>query len=327
MEDNLQTINLKQIRSLEPIVDEYGIGDDFILGEASGERVQQNETLLKMLRYPIRFDGYIIFFLKKGHLRADVNLNTYDIEEHSLLISVPGNIIRVADYREERVKDIELTFVLISREFMSMDDITGGEIYLGLAESHLISYIAGAIKQLKETYPGLHYQIVSGDTEQVIDKLNKGILDFAVLAEEPDESRYESIVFPEADIWGLIMPADDSLSKKKSVRVNDLIGLPLFCSDQAWANDIPGWAGDDFGKLRLEGSFKLSYNASVFAKEKLGYLLTFDKLIDTSESSGLCFRPLSPRLETRLYLIWKKNQTFSPMAERFLMQMQSTLLR
>lgn len=119
MEDNLQTINLKQIRSLEPIVDEYGIGDDFILGEASGERVQQNETLLKMLRYPIRFDGYIIFFLKKGHLRADVNLNTYDIEEHSLLISVPGNIIRVADYREERVKDIELTFVLISREFMS----------------------------------------------------------------------------------------------------------------------------------------------------------------------------------------------------------------
>ena len=119
MEDNLQTINLKQIRSLEPIVDEYGIGDDFILGEASGERVQQNETLLKMLRYPIRFDGYIIFFLKKGHLRADVNLNTYDIEEHSLLISVPGHIIRVADYREERVKDIDLTFVLISREFMS----------------------------------------------------------------------------------------------------------------------------------------------------------------------------------------------------------------
>ena len=242
---------------------------------------------------------------------------------HSFSIELTEEGLLLRDQAEDLVSMADK----ISREFMSMDDITGGEIYLGLAESHLISYIAGAIKQLKETYPGLHYQIVSGDTEQVIDKLNKGILDFAVLAEEPDESRYESIVFPEADIWGLIMPADDSLSKKKNVRVNDLIGLPLFCSDQAWANDIPGWAGDDFGKLRLEGSFKLSYNASVFAKEKLGYLLTFDKLIDTSESSGLCFRPLSPRLETRLYLIWKKNQTFSPMAERFLMQMQSTLLR
>lgn len=242
---------------------------------------------------------------------------------HSFSIELTEEGLLLRDQAEDLVSMADK----ISREFMSMDDITGGEIYLGLAESHLISYIAGAIKQLKETYPGLHYQIVSGDTEQVIDKLNKGILDFAVLAEEPDESRYESIVFPEADVWGLIMPADDSLSKKKSVRVNDLIGLPLFCSEQAWANDIPGWAGDDFGKLRLEGSFKLSYNASVFAKEKLGYLLTFDKLIDTSEASGLCFRPLSPRLETRLYLIWKKNQAFSPMAERFLMQMQSTLLR
>lgn len=254
-------------------------------------------------------------------LEDELGKKLFTRHSFSIELTEEGRLLR------DQAEDLVSMADKISREFMSMDDITGGEIYLGLAESHLISYIAGAIKQLKETYPGLHYQIVSGDTEQVIDKLNKGILDFAVLAEAPDDSRYESMVFPEADIWGLIMPADDSLSKKKSVRVNDLIGLPLFCSEQAWANDIPGWAGDDFGKLRLEGSFKLSYNASVFAKEKLGYLLTFDKLIDTSEASGLCFRPLSPRLETKLYLIWKKNQTFSPMAERFLMQMQSTLLR
>lgn len=254
-------------------------------------------------------------------LEDELGKKLFTRHSFSIELTEEGRLLR------DQAEDLVSIADKISREFMSMDDITGGEIYLGLAESHLISYIARAIKQLKETYPDLHYQIVSGDTEQVIDKLNKGILDFVVLAEAPDDSRYESMVFPEADIWGLIMPADDSLSKKKSVRVNDLIGLPLFCSEQAWANDIPGWAGDDFGKLRLEGSFKLSYNASVFAKEKLGYLLTFDKLIDTSESSGLCFRPLSPRLETKLYLIWKKNQTFSPMAERFLMQMQSTLLR
>jgi len=254
-------------------------------------------------------------------LEDELGKKLFTRHSFSIELTEEGRLLR------DQAEDLVSMADKISREFMSMDDITGGELYLGLAESHLISYIAGAIKQLKETYPDLHYQIVSGDTEQVIDKLNKGILDFAVLAEAPDDSRYESMVFPEADIWGLIMPADDSLSKEKSVRVNDLIGLPLFCSEQAWANDIPGWAGDDFDKLRLEGSFKLSYNASVFAKEKLGYLLTFDKLIDTSESSGLCFRPLSPRLESKLYLIWKKNQAFSPMAERFLMQMQSTLLR
>ena len=78
-------------------------------------------------------------------------------------------------------------------------------------------------------------------------------------------------------------------------------------------------------KLHLEGSFRLSYNASLFAKEHLGYLLTFDKLVNTSLESGLVFRPLTPKLETKLYLIWKKHQTFSPIAERFLNQMRQAL--
>ena len=77
-------------------------------------------------------------------------------------------------------------------------------------------------------------------------------------------------------------------------------------------------------ELRLEGSFRLSYNGSMFAREGLGYLLTFDHLIDTSPDSGLVFRPLSPKLENRLYLIWKKYQTFSPIAGRFLKHLQSS---
>lgn len=75
-------------------------------------------------------------------------------------------------------------------------------------------------------------------------------------------------------------------------------------------------------QLHMEGSFRLSYNASLFAKEHLGYLLTFDRLIGTSVDSSLVFRPLMPKLETKLFLIRKRYQTFSPIAERFLMQIQ-----
>ena len=71
-------------------------------------------------------------------------------------------------------------------------------------------------------------------------------------------------------------------------------------------------------KLHLEGSFRLSYNGSLFVKERLGYLLTFKHLIDTSPDSGLVFRSLTPKLETKMYLIWKKYQVFTPIAERFL---------
>ena len=78
--------------------------------------------------------------------------------------------------------------------------------------------------------------------------------------------------------------------------------------------------------LHLEGSFRLAYNASIFTREHLGYYLTFNKLVDTSPGSGLTFRPLTPRLETKLYLVWKKYQTFSPIAERFLTQLKTTFI-
>ena len=119
MEDSLQTIDIRQIKALAPMIDEYSIGDDFIIGEVSGRRVEKNEGLLKTLQYPVRFDGYLIFFLKKGHFSVDVNLKTYEVNENSLMIQVPGNIIKIASYKEESVAETELVFVLISTEFMS----------------------------------------------------------------------------------------------------------------------------------------------------------------------------------------------------------------
>lgn len=233
---------------------------------------------------------------------------------HSFSIKLTDEGVLLRD----RAEDLVAMADKIEKEFVSLDDITGGELYLGLAESCQIKYLAHTIKSFKEKYPNLRYHITSGDTEQIADKLDKGLLDFLVLAEDPDPQKYEYIEFPEADIWGLIIPEEDRLAAKKVIRVKDLIGLPLFCSEQAWLDAIKKWAGNRYTDLHLEGSFRLSYNGSVFAKEGLGYLLTFDHLVDTSVGSGLTFRPLSPKLETKIYLAWNKYQTFTPIADRFL---------
>ncbi len=118
-EKALQTINIQRIQSLASLVDEYALGSDFILGEVSGKRIEKSEKVLRMLNSPIRFEGYILFFLKKGHFSLDVNLNTYDIHERSLLVVVPGNIIKLSRYDEDRIGDAELLFALMSKEFLS----------------------------------------------------------------------------------------------------------------------------------------------------------------------------------------------------------------
>lgn len=226
----------------------------------------------------------------------------------------------------KRAEDLVSMADKITGEFATLNDITGGDVYFGLAESYQIRYLARVIKRFKEVYPGLRCHVTSGDTEQVTEKLDKGILDFAVLAESPDTTKYNYLRFPEADMWGLVVPRDCPLAEKESISAKDLIGLPLFCSEQGWRKDIPNWCGETMDQLHLEGSFRLSYNASLFVREGLGYLLTFDRLIDTSPDSGLTFRPLTPKLEENIYLVWRRYHIFTPIAERLLAALKEALV-
>ena len=222
----------------------------------------------------------------------------------------------------KRAEDMLSMADKITAEFASMDDIIGGNIYFGCAESYQLRHLAALIKRFKKQYPGFHYHITSGDTEQVTEKLDKGLLDFAVLVERPDYAKYNVVKMPESDRWGLVMPAGGALAQKDCITFEDLRGLPLFCSGQGWHADLPLWCGERINELTLEGSFRLSYNASVFTREGLGYLLTFEHLVNTSSESGLVFRPLYPELTTDMFIIWKKHQVFTPIAERFINELQ-----
>ena len=115
-----QNISIEKVLKLTAEgIDITALGDDFILGEAQGTSALSNNRILDMLRYPIRFDGYILFFLKKGHFHIDFNLKTYEVHEGSLLLTVPGNIIRVGQPHQDRLAQIELVYVVLSRQFIS----------------------------------------------------------------------------------------------------------------------------------------------------------------------------------------------------------------
>lgn len=250
-------------------------------------------------------------------LEEELGKKLFTRHSFSIQLTEEGILLR------KRAEDLVKMADKITTEFLALDDVLGGDVYFGLAESYQIRHLAGAIKRFKDTYPDLHYHITSGDTEQVTEKLDKGIIDFAVLAQEPNTAKYHYLTFPDADLWGVVIPAHCPLAEKRAICVEDLVGLPLFCSEQGWNHDISKWCGSNMDKLHLEGSFRLSYNGSLFVKEGLGYLLTFKHLIDTNPDSGLVFRPLTPKLETSIYLIWKKYQVFTPIAERLLEALKS----
>lgn len=225
----------------------------------------------------------------------------------------------------KRAEDILDMVDKTADEFKALNDITGGDIRIGCAESDGIKHLARRIKALQESYPRIRVHLYSGDTDDLAERLDRGLLDFVVISQEVDLAKYNYLKLPVMDTWGVIMRKDSPLADKKAVRMEELMNLPIITSRQGIREDLPKWFTEKLDQLNIVATFNLAYNAGILAREGLGYVISFDKLINTGTDSELCFRPLVPKLETPMYLIWKKYQIFSPVAQLLLNEMKAYL--
>lgn len=122
------------------------------------------------------------------------------------------------------------------------------------------------------------------------------------------------------------MPKGSPLAKKESVSPEDLWDQPLLISQQETEGGrISRWMKRRLSELDITMTYNLLFNASLLVEEGLGCAICFDRIINTSGDSKLCFRPLTPKIEVEMYMTWKKYQVFSKPAEKFLLMMQENL--
>lgn len=210
-------------------------------------------------------------------------------------------------------------------EFLVQDNELGGDIYIGGGETESMRLIAKTVYRLQKIYPHIRYHLFSGNADDVAERLERGLLDFAVLVGDADKTKYAYLPLPANDTWGLLMRKDDPLAKQAVIQANDLTQLPLILSRQALsAGELSGWYGSGFDKLNIVATYNLIFNASLLVEESVGYALALDKLVYTSDNSRLCFRPLEPQLRAQLCVAWKKYQVFSPAADRFIKELHSS---
>ena len=126
------------------------------------------------------------------------------------------------------------------------------------------------------------------------------------------------------------MRRDNPLSRKSCIHRKDLLGIPLLVSRQVMnrsggKNELKEWLGTDLEKCDIAATYNLIYNASILVREGVGCALSLDKLSDTSKDSELCFKPLSPRVESTLNIVWEKGRNFSEAANKFLEELRNNL--
>lgn len=210
----------------------------------------------------------------------------------------------------------------VEDEFRSMEEMVAGDVYIGCGETEAMRLIANIVKDIQERYPHITFHLYSGNSEYVTEQLDNGYLDFGILIQPADISKYNFINLPHKETWGVLMRKESPLAEKESIVTSDLKDIPLILSRQAIEstvsqNEFSDWFGEDFEKINVVSTYNLIYNAAIMAEEGVGYVITLDKLVSTSEDSALCFRPLEPRLESEMNIVWKKHQIFSNAANVF----------
>lgn len=220
----------------------------------------------------------------------------------------------------QRAEEIVGLAEITEKEFRSLGEKTvSGDLSIGCGESKALSFVTDALKVLQDEHPLIIPHFFSGNGEIVMDRLDKGLLDFAVLMGAENTERYYSLPLPNHDTWGLLMDKDDPMAQKKAITAEDLLGIPLILSSQSLSRDeLSGWLGFPMSRLHIAATYTLLFNGSLMVRSGLGYALCFDHIAPSGKDSPFAFRPLSPLLTSPFSLVWKKHQILSAPAEAFL---------
>lgn len=219
----------------------------------------------------------------------------------------------------KRAEEILSLVQKTEREISLSDQTIVGDVYIGAGETDAVRFIARTAKELYQIYPGIHYHISSGNSEFVTEQLDKGLIDFGIVFGNVDHAKYHSIELPYKDLWGVLMKQDSPLAKNPVIEPEDLWTQPLIISNQEDSQAVlTTWIQKELSELEIVATYNLLFNASLMVEEGLGYAVGLDKIINTSGKSNLCFRPLSPRQEAGMHIIWKKYQVFSKASEKFI---------
>lgn len=220
-------------------------------------------------------------------------------------------------YLQNRGQEI-MALVDLTISNLTNQSVVSGKITIGGGETEAFGVIASLVHKLINEYPDIEVEIYSGNADDVLDKLDKGLLDFGLVIDPVSKQKYEYKQLPQKDRWGILLNNKNPLSQKEFVLAEDLKETPLLISNQSSVdNQLAEWFGTNLHNLNIVGTYNLLYNASLMVKEDVASALCIEGIINT-EGTDLQFIPLSPNLYATINIVWKKNRVFSNAANQLL---------
>ena len=179
----------------------HSLGDSFFVANLT-----YNESM-NLMKYPVRFNGFLAFFCVEGSFTLDINLRSYEVEEDSLIIYTPGNIAKVSSYDSDEIKKLNFVLVASSESFITDVRVDFNRLYDDslLALENPCIRLAGEERELLKKYYELTRTLLSHDisnSDKAVKYLGASL--FSLMG----------------SIWKSRIDAAEKAAKPRSIRAN-----------------------------------------------------------------------------------------------------------
>ncbi len=243
-------------------------------------------------------------------LEEELGVTLFERGKHSITLTEDGKLL------ERRAQEILELAEKTKEEFLQKESSLTGELSVGSGELRSSRFLAQLLASFQKEHPLVRYEIYSGNSDNIKERIEQGTLDLGILVEPVDMSKYEFLRLPEKETWGILVREDSKLAEKEKVTPEDLEDVPLIMTRRAMLqNEIFHWFGSLAEEIEIVAGGNLWYNMVAMVEGGLGVGLSIDL---NCKYENVTFIPLSPGMESRTVLAWKKAQAFSPVTKAFI---------
>ena len=252
-------------------------------------------------------------------LERELGCTLFDRTNRSTVLTEDG--MRLRQRAEEIISLVDQT----ESELADRGGELSGAIRIGAGETRAMHVLTDVFAQMRREHPGVRCELFTGNADTVEERLERGLLDFALLLEPVNLDKYEWLRMPEADRAGVAVASDGPWAHISAVTPGIMAKMPLLVSSRTSNRnvDIELWSNGELTREKLDivGTFDLIGNAALLVKSGVACAFGIDHLFHL-ENPDLTFIPMEPNIPIASFAVWKKYRLRSRACEEFLRRLR-----
>ncbi|CUS26412.1 LysR family transcriptional regulator [Paucilactobacillus oligofermentans DSM 15707 = LMG 22743] len=200
-------------------------------------------------------------------------------------------------------------------------DLFSGNIAVGCVEADNSDTLSMMLENFVADYPEVTFNIFTATGDDILDHLDKGLIDLAILLEPVDTEKYNKIVLPRTERWGLLVSKTSFLAEEDVITPKNILGAPLIVSGRPAIRELlDTWVGEQSSQVKVVGNMNLLFNIISLVERQVGSALTIEGATTGRIGAKTKFIPFKPEVKTNCVMVWRKDRVITPAANEFLKQ-------